>query len=421
MTVEQSELSNGMRVVTDRMESVETVSLGVWTRVGTRYEDASLNGVSHMLEHMAFKGTARRDARGIAEEIEAVGGHLNAFTSREVTAYHATVLKEDVPLAVDIVADILQHSLFEQGELEREREVVLQEIGQANDTPEDVVFDSFQLAAYPDQPLGMPVLGPPEIVSGLTRDQLIGYMQTHYSAPRMVFAAAGKLDHDEIVGLVEDHFADLPAGEGTLTDAAAYRGGDAREDRTLEQAHLVMGFDGVGYHDPDYYAAGIASTLLGGGMSSRLFQEIREKRGLVYSIYSFASSYSDGGLFGVYAGTGEQGLGELMPVLCDELARAATDIGGEELARAKAQLRAGIVMSLESSYSRSEQIAGQVGIYGAAVPIEELQSRIAAVTEEDVMRVIARILSSAPTIAAIGPIKALESYDAVSARLRQAV
>lgn len=421
MTVEQSELSNGMRVVTDRMESVETVSLGVWTRVGTRYEDASLNGVSHMLEHMAFKGTARRDARGIAEEIEAVGGHLNAFTSREVTAYHATVLKEDVPLAVDIVADILQHSLFEQGELEREREVVLQEIGQANDTPEDVVFDSFQLAAYPDQPLGMPVLGPPEIVSGLTRDQLIGYMQTHYSAPRMVFAAAGKLDHDEIVGLVEDHFADLPAGEGTPTDAAAYRGGDAREDRTLEQAHLVMGFDGVGYHDPDYYAAGIASTLLGGGMSSRLFQEIREKRGLVYSIYSFASSYSDGGLFGVYAGTGEQGLGELMPVLCDELARAATDIGGEELARAKAQLRAGIVMSLESSYSRSEQIAGQVGIYGAAVPIEELQSRIAAVTEEDVMRVIARILSSAPTIAAIGPIKALESYDAVSARLRQAV
>lgn len=421
MTVEQSELSNGMRVVTDRMESVETVSLGVWTRVGTRYEDASLNGVSHMLEHMAFKGTARRDARGIAEEIEAVGGHLNAFTSREVTAYHATVLKEDVPLAVDIVADILQHSLFEQGELEREREVVLQEIGQANDTPEDVVFDSFQLAAYPDQPLGMPVLGPPEIVSGLTRDQLIGYMQTHYSAPRMVFAAAGKLDHDEIVGLVEDHFADLPAGEGTLTDAAAYRGGDAREDRTLEQAHLVMGFDGVGYHDPDYYAAGVASTLLGGGMSSRLFQEIREKRGLVYSIYSFASSYSDGGLFGVYAGTGEQGLGELMPVLCDELARAATDIGGEELARAKAQLRAGIVMSLESSYSRSEQIAGQVGIYGAAVPIEELQSRIAAVTEEDVMRVIARILSSAPTIAAIGPIKALESYDAVSARLRQAV
>jgi predicted Zn-dependent peptidase len=421
MTVEQSGLSNGMRVVTDRMESVETVSLGVWTRVGTRYEDASLNGVSHMLEHMAFKGTARRDARGIAEEIEAVGGHLNAFTSREVTAYHATVLKEDVPLAVDIVADILQHSLFEQGELEREREVVLQEIGQANDTPEDVVFDSFQLAAYPDQPLGMPVLGPPEIVSGLTRDQLIGYMQTHYSAPRMVFAAAGKLDHDEIVGLVEDHFADLPAGEGTPTDAAAYRGGDAREDRTLEQGHLVMGFDGVGYHDPDYYAAGVASTLLGGGMSSRLFQEIREKRGLVYSIYSFASSYSDGGLFGVYAGTGEQGLGELMPVLCDELARAATDIGGEELARAKAQLRAGIVMSLESSYSRSEQIAGQVGIYGAAVPIEELQSRIAAVTEEDVMRVIARILSSAPTIAAIGPIKALESYDAVSARLRQAV
>jgi predicted Zn-dependent peptidase len=420
MTVEQSQLANGMRVVTDRMESVETVSLGVWTRVGTRYEDASLNGVSHMLEHMAFKGTARRDAYGIAEEIEAVGGHLNAFTSREVTAYHATVLKEDVALATDIIADILQHSLFEQDELERERDVVLQEIGQANDTPEDVVFDSFQLAAYPDQPLGMPVLGPPEIVSGLTRDQLMGYMQTHYSAPRMIFAAAGKLDHDQIVGLVEEHFSELPSGEAGETEPAAYRGGDTREDRALEQAHLVMGFDGVGYHDPDYYAAGVASTLLGGGMSSRLFQEIREKRGLVYSIYSFSSSYSDGGLFGVYAGTGEQGLGELMPVLCDELARAATDIDEVELARAKAQLRAGIVMSLESSHSRSEQLAGQVRIYGAAVPIEELQSRIAAVTEADVMRVISRILSSVPTIAAIGPIKALESYGDVSARLRQA-
>ncbi len=420
MTVEQSQLSNGMRIVTDRMDSIETVSLGVWTRVGTRYEDASLNGVSHMLEHMAFKGTARRDARGIAEEIEAVGGHLNAFTSREVTAYHATVLKEDVPLAVDIVADILQHSLFEQDELERERDVVLQEIGQANDTPEDVVFDHFQTAAFPDQPLGMPVLGPPEIVASLTRDQLVGYMRDHYSAPRMVFAAAGKLDHGEIVGLVERHFSELPPGDGGTTVAAAYRGGESREERSLEQAHLVMGFEGVGYHDPDYYAVGVASTLLGGGMSSRLFQEIREKRGLVYSIYSFASSYSDGGLFGIYAGTGEQGLGELMPVLCDELARATTDISAAELGRAKAQLRAGIVMSLESSYSRSEQIAGQVGIYGAAVPIEELQSRIARVTEADVMRVIDRVLSSTPTIAAIGPIKALDSWDAINARLGRA-
>ena len=419
MTVELTQLASGIRVVTHRMDSVESASLGIWARVGTRYEDASVNGVSHMLEHMAFKGTARRDARGIAEEIEAVGGQLNAFTAHEVTAYHATVLKEDVPLAVDIVGDILQHSLFDQGELERERHVVLQEIGQANDTPEDVVFDRYQSTAYPDQPLGWPVLGPPEVVAGLTRDQLADHLHTHYTAPRMVFAAAGKLNHAEIVALVEAHFSDLPTGAGRPSEPSVYCGGEAREEKALEQAHLVMGFDGVGYHDPDYYAAGVAATVLGGGMSSRLFQEIREKRGLVYSIYSFTSSYSDGGLFGVYAGTGEEGLAELMPVLCDELGKATADIKEEEVARAKAQLRAGIVMSLESSHARAEQLARQVGIYGAPIAIDELQRRIADVTAADVMRVIARILSSAPTIAAIGPIKALESYDAIRARIGQ--
>lgn len=420
MTVELTQLASGVRVVTHRMDSVESASLGVWARVGTRYEDASVNGVSHMLEHMAFKGTARRDARGIAEEIEAVGGHLNAFTSREVTAYHATVLKEDVPLAVDIVTDILQHSLFDQQELERERHVILQEIGQANDTPEDVLFDRFQTAAYPDQPIGLPILGPPAIVASLTRDQLVGYMQTHYSAPRMVFAAAGKIRHEEIVALVETHFSELTTEDSGPSAPACYRGGDIREERPLEQAHLVLGFDGIGYHDPYYYAAGVASTLLGGGMSSRLFQEIREKRGLVYSIYSFTSSYSDGGLFGVYAGTGEEGLGELMPVLCDELLKATVDIREDELARAKAQLRAGIVMSLESSYSRAEQLARQVGIYGAPTPIDELQRRIEAVSAADVMRVISRVLESTPTIAALGPIKALESYDAIRAKIGQA-
>ncbi len=412
MTVQLSQLPNGMQVVTARMDSIESVTLGVWARVGTRYEDASVNGVSHMLEHMAFKGTARRDARAIAEEIESVGGNLNAFTSREVTAYHATVLKEDISLAVDLVADILQNSLFDADELERERCVILQEIGQANDTPEDVIFDRFQDTAFPDQALGMPVLGPPEIVASLSREQLIDYQRRHYAAPRMVFSAAGKLEHETIVALAEEHFGALQAGDAPSLEQAAYRGGDEREIRQLEQAHLVMGFNGVGYHDADYYALGVASTMLGGGMSSRLFQEIREKRGLVYSIYSFSSSYSDGGLFGVYAGTGEDGLKELMPVLCDELNDARTQVGEAEVARAKAQLRAGVVMSLESSYSRAEQIARQVGIYGAPVPIEEIKARIDGVTEDDVRRVIGRVLSSAPTVAALGPVRTLEPYHA---------
>ncbi len=420
MTVELSELPNGMQVVTARMDPVETVSLGVWARVGTRYEHASINGVSHMLEHMAFKGTARRDAYAIAEEIEAVGGHLNAFTSREVTAYHATVLKEDVALAVDLVADILQNSQFDAGELERERHVILQEIGQAADTPEDVIFDRFQSTAFPEQALGMPVLGPPEIVSSLTREQIVGYMQAHYAAPRIVFAAAGKLEHDRIVELAEAHFSGLPAGDSARVEKASYRGGDRREARSLEQAHLVVGFNGVGYHDPDYYAVGVASTLLGGGMSSRLFQEIREKRGLVYSIYSFSSSYSDGGLFGIYAGTGEDGLNELMPAVCEELLRARSSVGDEELARAKAQLRAGVVMSLESSYARAEQIARQVGIYGRPIPIEEIKTRIDAVSVDDVTRAFSRILSTVPTIAALGPVEGLESYDDTARRLAAA-
>ena len=423
MTVTRTNLKNGLTVVSHRMDSVETVSLGIWVKVGTRYEPVEINGASHLLEHMAFKGTKRRSALEIAEEIEAVGGHLNAYTSREVTAYHATVLKEDLALAVDMIGDILQNSVFEEIELERERAVVLQEIGQANDTPEDVIYDNLQATAFPDQPMGRPVLGPPEIVAAMSRASLVDYMGAHYTAPRMILGAAGRLDHDALVKMAEKIFAGLgvggeekPAPSARPFAPISYAGGDHREPRPLEQAHLVIGFDGVGYHDPDYYPLAIASTILGGGMSSRLFQKIREELGLVYSIYCFSSSYEDGGLFGLYAGTGEEGLTALLPALCDELGRATGDINARELARAKAQLRAGLVMSLESTSSRAEQLARQVSIFGRPQTIEEMTTKVEAVDKVAVGAVLARLLAGIPTVAAVGPVDNLEPYEAIAAR-----
>ena len=343
-------LPNGMRVVTDTMTSVETVSIGVWVDVGTRHEPAAINGVAHLLEHMAFKGTARRSALDIAAEIEAVGGHLNAYTSREHTAYYAKVLKADLGLAVDILADILQHSTFDAAEIERERAVILQEIGQAQDTPDDIIFDLFQERAYPGQPMGQPVLGRAEIVKQLGRDTIADYQKRNYAAPGMILVAAGNLAHDGAGGAGDARiFRVVAAGASRAPSRRAISAAISRERRDLEQVHVVLGFPGFAFADRDYYAASVLSTALGGGMSSRLFQEIREKRGLAYSIYSFSHSYSDGGLFGVYAGSGEAEVAELMPVLCDEIVKLSEGLEHVELARARAQLKAGLLMSLEGT------------------------------------------------------------------------
>ncbi len=417
MSVRTATLSNGLRIVSHRMDTVETVSLGVWVNVGARFESADINGVSHLLEHMAFKGTERRSARDIAEEIEAVGGHLNAYTSREVTAYHATVLKDDTALAVEIIADILQNSVFDETELERERAVVLQEIGQTLDTPDDVIFDHFQATAYPGQSIGRSILGPPEIVGVMARDVLRNYMKTHYTAPRMVVAAAGNFDHDAFIGQVERAFDRLGGGNGDAPEAARYGGGEAREVRELEQVHLVLGFDGVSYKDDDYYAAAVTSTILGGGMSSRLFQEIREKLGLVYAIYSFNAAYMDGGLFGIYAGTGPDEVPTLVPALCDELMRAADGVTDKEVMRARAQLRAGMLMSLESTAARAEQLARQMMVFDRPLPIEEINQKIDAVDGAAVTAAMRRLLATRPTLAALGPVKNLEAFETVVARL----
>lgn len=418
MTIEQAALPGGMRLVTDRMESVETVSLGVWVNAGARNEMAEINGVSHLLEHMAFKGTERRSALDIAVEIENVGGHLNAYTSRESTVYYATVLKENADLALDIVSDILMNSTFADDELARERAVVLQEIGQANDTPDDIIFDTFQETAYPDQPLGRAILGTTDIVSKMPREALKGYIDAQYGADRMILSAAGNLDHDALAGLAEKAFAAVAPSRANAPPPGRYTGGDNREIRDLEQAHLVMGFEGVGYDDDDYYPLAVLSTALGGGMSSRLFQEVREKRGLVYSIYTFSSAYQDGGLFGLYAGTGADEVGELVTVVCDELRRVAADpMEDDEIVRSRAQIKAGVLMSLESTSSRAERVARHLQVYDRIIPIDEIARRIDAVSAEDVRRVAERLLTSAPTMASLGPVGGLPDYETVKARL----
>ena len=418
MGITTAKLSNGLRVVTDRVDSVESVSLGIWVNVGTRNEPAGANGVSHLLEHMAFKGTERRSAFDIACEIEDVGGYLNAHTSSEATVYHASVLKQHVPLAIDIIADILLNSTLDDTELARERSVVLQEIGQAADTPEDVVFDWFQETAYPDQPLGRPVMGTADIVGRMSRRTLIDYMASQYGSDRMILAAAGNLDHERILRLAEDAFGNVAEAVADDPAPATYAGGDRRKVRDLEQAHLTLGFDGVGFADADYYPLSVLLTVLGGGASSRLFQEVREKRGLVYSIYPFASHYADGGVFGIYAGTGPAEIRELVAVVCGEIARIASDpVAEPELVRARTQMRAGILMALENTTARTERLARQMHVCGRIVPVGEIVDLIEAVSAEDLRRVARRLVASPPTLAALGPVQDLEDYESVRGRL----
>lgn len=417
MNVRVAELANGLRVLSDRMDGVETVSLGAWVNVGTRHEAPEINGIAHMLEHMAFKGTSRRSARAIAEEIESVGGHLNAYTSREFTAYYATVLAGDEALALDIIADILQCSVFDPGELDRERTVIIQEIGQANDTPDDIVFDLFQETAFPAQAVGRPVLGTSELVAGMPRTALIDYMAQNYTGPRMAVAAAGKIDHEAFATQVGAAFADLGASGGAEPEPARYAGGDLREERDLEQVHIVLGFEGLAYSDPDYFALSVLSTMLGGGMSSRLFQEIREERGLVYSIYTFGSTYVDTGIFGIYAGTGPESSAEVVELTCQHVRAMADGITQGELQRARAQLKAGILMSLESTAARSEQIARQTLVYGRPLDPAEITAKIDAVDTGAIIRVAERLRGGAPTMSAIGPVTDIPDYDAIIAAL----
>lgn len=414
MGVEVSRLSNGLTVATETIPNLESVALGVWVKSGARNERDDEHGIAHLLEHMAFKGTKRRSAFQIASEIENVGGEINAATSVETTSFYARVLSDDVPLAVDILSDILQNSEFDPDELAREQHVVLQEIGAAHDTPDDIVFDRFTETAFRHQTLGRSILGTPETVKSFTSRQLHEFMERQYGADRMVVVAAGDIRHDEFVREVEKRLGRFRSkAEAAPPTYAQYVGGDFRENRDLMDAQIVLGFEGRAYHVRDFYASQVLSMVLGGGMSSRLFQEVREKRGLCYSVYAFHWGFSDTGIFGVHAATGQADLGRLIPVIIRELERAGEKITQEELDRARAQYRAGLIMSAESPASRASQIARQLLLFGRPIPKEELMERLGALTVDRLTDLSSRLFSTKPTLTAVGPVGTLAPYEAV--------
>ncbi len=417
MSVQIHTLSNGMRVVTERMPGLKSASAGVWINAGARHERADQNGIAHFLEHMAFKGTARRSALQIAEAIEDVGGYINAYTSRETTAYYARVLEADVGLALDVIADIVLNPAFEQREIEVERGVILQEIGQVADTPDDIVFDWLQEAAYPGQALGRSILGPSERVAAFGRPDLATFVGERYNPGEMVLAAAGAVDHDEICRFAEAQFGHLTPRPRQAPEAATFRGGERRERRDLEQAHLTLGFEAPAYRDPDFYASQIHATALGGGMSSRLFQELRERRGLCYSIFAQAGAYDDSGMLTIYAGTSEAEAGALSRVIVDELKRASSDLTAAEVERARAQLKAGLLMGLEGASARAERMARLVSIWDRVPAIEETVARIDAVTRDDILRVGGGLRPETVAMALYGPVDGAPSLDEVRERL----
>lgn len=420
MKVECTRLASGLTVVTENMPHLESVALGVWIKSGSRNETREEHGIAHLLEHMAFKGTHRRSARQIAEEIENVGGEVNAATSTETTSYYARVLKDHVPLAVDILADILTDSVFDEEELAREKNVILQEIGAADDTPDDVVFDRFSEAAYAEQTIGRSILGTPETVLSFQPDQIRAYLSRNYTTDRMFVIAAGAVDHQDFVRQVETRFASLPQKPSVspVMDLARYTGGEVRETRDLMDTQVLLGFEGKAYHMRDFYCSQILANILGGGMSSRLFQEVREIRGLCYSVYAFHWGFSDTGIFGIHAATGGENLPELVPVIIDELKKSSERIDQQEIERARAQIRAQLLMGQESPAARAGQIARQMMLYGRIIPNNEMMERLAGITTERLTDLAGRLFfDTTPTLSAIGPLDQLAPLEKIVASL----
>ena len=403
MTAEITRLANGLTVVTETAPHLETSALGVWVDAGARHEQEDEHGLSHLLEHMAFKGTATRSTQAIAEEIEAVGGELNAATGLETTAYFARVLKGDEGVALNLIADILQNSTFAADELEKEREVILQEIAGTLDSPDDMVFDLVHDAAFPGQPAGRSILGTPKSVKAISAKKLKHFLDTRYHPNGMVLAGAGAIRHEDTVRHAEALFGGLSNDKPDQEEPAAYAGGARSSQRKFEQAHLVVGFEAPSYREPEFFAAQVLSGLLGGGMSSRLFQEVRERRGLCYAIYSTAWGLKDTGLFAVHAATGAGMVGELIDVVSDEIDRmAATGPAEAEVARAKAQLKAGLMMSLESSSARAEQMARQILLHGRVLQTAEILASVDRVTAEEVKAVAQRLRRKDCSVAVVG-------------------
>lgn len=417
MSLQISTLPNGLRIVTEHMPGLQSASIGLWVLAGGRHETAPQNGIAHFLEHMAFKGTTRRTSLQIAEEIEDVGGYINAYTSKEMTAYYARCLVADVPLALDVISDIVLNPIFDPKEIETERHVILQEIGQALDTPDDIIFDWLQEVSYPDQPFGRTILGPSERVGSFTRDDLLTFVRQHYGPDRMILSASGGVDHESIVHQARSIFGGLTAIGGNPLHAARFIGGERREVKKLEQVHFAMSLEAPGFRDPDVYAAQVYAMAMGGGMSSRLFQKIREERGLCYSIFAQAGAYEDTGSITIYAGTSKEEIADLARLTADEMKRAADDMTEVEVARARSQLKAGLLMGLESPSNRAERNARMLSIWGRVPGPEEAVERIDSVSMQDVRRFAGHLASARAALALYGPVAKAPGLEAIRDRL----
>ena len=412
-----STLDNGLRIVTHHMPAFESVTFGVWNNVGSRDEHEEINGTAHFLEHMAFKGTKTKTAKEIAEKVDNVGGFMNAFTSEETTAYFVQLLEQNLQVGIDVISDILQNSTFEPEELEKERGVILQEIGMYLDDPSEMVGDYWQRTAFPNQPIGRLIIGKKEIIQSIKRDKIVNFMQNNYHPSKMVVSAAGKINHENFVEQISNSMTNLPNGNINKRVKAFYQGGEYREEKALEQVHLVLGFKGLDYYDEDYYALKIYSAIMGAGMSSRLFQEIREKRGLVYGIHTSSRSFYDTGTFQVFAGTGEKQIQELIPVLCDELQNAPKNLTDKEIEKSKTQLKSATLMATESTMSNAAIAVHQIFTKEKLINIEETLEKIKNVSKSSIEKAAKKLLSSKPTVSSIGPIQQLENLDNITKRL----
>lgn len=398
-----TKLDNGLTVVTKTIKTIESVALGYWVNVGSINEKENECGITHFLEHMAFKGTELRSAKQIAVEIEAEGGYSNAYTSKEVTAFHAKFLKEKTKLGVDILSDIMLHPIFDQNELEKERKVILQEIAQTYDTPDDIIFDYFQEVAFKNQSLGRSILGSTEIVSKISVDDLKNYRKKFYNADNIIFSAVGNVCHEEILDLGSKYFFEFcPQKTVPHNDVYSYVGGKFSDIKDLEQEHIIIGFPGVASLDPNYYTMAILSSILGSGMSSRLFQEVREKRGLVYLTYSFNYSYRPNGIFGIYAGTSAEKIEELSDVAINELLKMAEFISEEEFLRTKTQFKASLLMVGESNTAYCDQMAIQTILFGRPLSYDEVISQLDRVTIDDVKDLVKKIVKKACSVVTLG-------------------
>ena len=417
MSTQYHKLSNGLRIVTEHMPGVQSAAIGVWVTAGGRHEAEPENGIAHFLEHMAFKGTARRSAVQIAEEIEDVGGYINAYTSREMTAYYARVLSAGVPRALDVISDIVLNPVFDAAEIEIERGVILQEIGQTLDTPDDVIFDWLQEVAYPGQPLGRSILGPSANVSGFGVQDFRSFVGRNYGPERLILSAAGGIDHDEILRLAERAFGHLsPKSTGQIVEGV-FHTGERRELKKLEQAHFTLALEGPSYRDDQIYTAQVYATAMGGGMSSRLFQELRERRGLCYTTYAQAGAHEDTGMLTIYAGTSQEQLPELVRVSADEIRRAAGGLSAAELDRARAQIKASMVMGLESVSARVERLARMVAIWDRVPPIAEAVAKIDAITLTGLRSYAEQQAQAAAAMALYGPVEAAPGIEEIRAQL----